>query len=385
MEDTSGPSFIKLSRGAASRGPDGWRFVCPVAWGGPDTPLMGATAAPPIWIGARTGLQEWSASGTLLHTHSDLLNAAELRALVHSGTRMFALSGFGDTSTVWSLVAGQAPQSVHKASHRIQSMSTDWEGRLLIVLIEEENFVIERVDPSDGSVTRIHSSTSLPVDGTLTLRSTPGGIYVRTINQSIFRLYRIEEEDGQTLLYESTDSIHGPHQINERTWLTTEGQLTELVGDTLIPNDNTRRISCLSPSPTYGLIACVLPDLYAVSPEGELAQPLFELATLLPPVWEHLETNAAIQCELEWLDFSADGGIAQGLTPPADPADGPDPVNRSGGDCGITPRPQKNVWVLTLLFSVFLGVAHSRRVKLNPAKARTRFSRSSASAPGPSR
>ncbi len=370
--DGHGPRLVKMPVGAAARTDAGWQYVCKSRWGGPDTPLMQSIGDATVVIAANKGLVRLKSDLTTTLTDADKLSALTVRSLKSVGDDTFALTGFSNSSSVWRLDPDGDATKLHAAAQVIRAMATYKDG-LLLAFVEDSALTLTQLG-TDGVLGASRTITT-PVEGTVALRPTSDGLYVRTQASLEYVLFKVEDDDTLTELARSEDPMHGPVVAHGRTFLTVDRNLSVLFEGAISTLDVTNRITCLGTADDT-LYACVLPDLLKVDEAGAFgAKPLFALADLEKPSYDGLEEEDALSCEVDWLDFLTDAGLV--LTPKPDgeddAADEPTvveqpavepPEDPGSCDCRSGRGPAKTPWAAAILL-LLVGILVRR-----PTRAR---------------
>jgi hypothetical protein len=281
-------------------------------------------------------------------------------------------------------------------------------SRSVIVASELDGTLsIYRIQVGDALPKRDPDLLTVPYDGTpvFVKNETDDGAryWIRSATQDGYRLDRLEglgvgvprsdaatggteaaprvEQVTLVPVTTSTDPIHGPVTLRASspagsdagTYVVVSGQPHRLAGDTLEPLAETERFACLRSHPTFGLLACVLPDLRTYSPITGLGDTVVALSDLRPPTLDGLDDTDIQNCKYDWIDVAVDAGFPDELllppewnaVSPGDDAGGDtagsdtgEPVATSGG-CQSTQIPRRAA-PLALLVALAL-VAFVRR------------------------
>jgi hypothetical protein len=311
------PAIVRLSRGVALQQDDGWQYVCPAAWNGPEAPLCTAAGYKDIpWLVSTTGLRRVLGDGTTRFVEgSEQVTSATVRSMVPWKTSVIALTGFGKPSTLWQL-SGNTVTPIWQPDSTWQTIVGHGE-QVVAAAIQSGQLALAFVSFQDAEPTVSFHMVGEGLEGTPSLRSAGGALFVRLHNEDQFTLYRLDEVPTLSFVVSSPEPIHGPigGEGDNPLFISLHHQMATLGPSGAVPWENDERITCLGSDGNDKLYACVFPNLVTILPVGQLGAPLFELTHLRPPVIGVLTEGQQALCELDWLDFASDAGLPlKGLT-----------------------------------------------------------------------
>ncbi len=318
-------AVVRLSRGLATASPEGFRFVCPTRWGGPDSPLS-VGVGPHALVAGTSGLMVvtvdagvsadagGSADATMTPDEAVVaLSASTTRALAADDVRAFALSTRGEVvalrpspGAVWATIPSKPGTiALGTASVLIAGVA---DGELRLWTLTEAGAAVAPRTLATG------------YDYTPTLHSLPDGrVYVRGTSAAGFRLDRVGAtgEAALVTVMGSNAPIYGPVATADGVFVATGGVLTRLDGDVPTALPGPLPLTCLRAVAGLGLVGCMAPDLVALAPDGTAQGPLFRLADLLPPSLDGLSALETASCKFDWYDVATDAGFTGAqLLPP---------------------------------------------------------------------
>lgn len=364
------PTAVKLSRSAAIELDGTWHFLCRSLWEGPETPLMISANNDTVYLPAINGLYAMDRSGIVTATGNMTLTSAKVRNLLALGDQALALTGFSGGSSIWKL--STEPSLFFESERTIKAAAVDGD-ELIVSYVDDGDLELIRLD-ADAKPVGDPRTIAGELTGTLVLVPTSKGLFVRELSSIRYKLYRIDD-DGMTQLVDSEKPIHGPVVVDDSVLLAIDRNLARLDGDTPTTLDPETIVTCLHAPTGAEPFACVLPDIRGLTSTG-LGTPIFEMEKLTPPVLDHLDSELATRCELDWLDFAVDAALIESPFPEGKSGaelvaeevvtvveeDGSEPASGGDGSCqmghsGTHPGPVGGLAIALLV----LGYWNSRR------------------------
>jgi hypothetical protein len=321
-----GPSVVRLTEGLATRGLDGWRYLCPAVWGGtPDAPMMAPVDAG-SWLPGAFDLYWLEPDGSLTGSGVSELASAEVMGLAATESHAVALRMTGAQRELWTL--GPEPEALWVSAKH-------WTGvgltstHALLTAIEDESLVLASVDLADGSV--VEEVVEDDARYTPDVRIAGDVLFVARRSVGFHSLAWVTD-DGATTVAESDSEILGPIAHAGAVVAVVDGQLHRWEDSTLAPW-GAQDLSCIA-SVGGDLYGCLFPDLHLLDETGQVGELAFELAALQPPNFEELDPAIEGACTSEWLRMAADLGIDPGLEREEEPEDtGAAPSKDKGCGC----------------------------------------------------
>ena len=320
--DDDGPVHVVLTEGLAVRAGSSWRYVCPTRWGGLALAPFAAGDSDAVWLPGWDDVYRVDSAGSAepmgdpTHAVTDLLDldgTAGVWTIYVGGTsREIARLGadplsFSGGPTAWSGVAGADTGPTLVAAR---------DGLLVQGVLEVESGVIQET----VHFPLVGTGPQWVVDGAVTWLLDRASGYV-----GVHRL-----PDGM-LVAQATNSVEGPLRVGDVDVVALDEVLYALGADGPRRLPEARPIGCLA-SGGAARWACS-GDLYALTSDARLGDPVVALAGLAAPVVADLSAAETVDCWGEWRTFALDLGIDPGPMPEAG-ASGP--IVASGG-CGAIP------------------------------------------------
>ncbi|MBT9560917.1 MAG: hypothetical protein IV100_33135 [Myxococcales bacterium] len=387
------PGFVRTTRGLAYSVSDGYRFVCPITWGGPDTPLMGVSGDA-VWVAGLRGLSQVSSAGEVtLSSVPTAFSQPRGRAIASDGEQVVGLTPDGAIV----VVAPGDPTEVARLTPPGDAVVIEGPGRFLVAVEDQGILTLHRV-AKDAAGTAWATSPLLtaPYKGSPTLAllpasgDAPAELWLRGATSDGFRLDRLDlsaTREGQAAALQTTltpaltsgDPIFGPVRSEGQRYVVLNGQMNRLEDTGATPLVETPRLSCLFEEPGVGLLVCVISELHRYDPTGGLGDVRVSVTELRPPSIAGMDDSDRVHCQTAWTDVAIDSGLPHSLMHPAEwqtpsSADdvgadvglgtdvaAPEPAASTG--CGVSaPRPRCG-WVAgvlgcLLLFSLRVRRAH---------------------------
>jgi hypothetical protein len=363
-------SLVRLTHGLAYRSDEGFRFLCPEAWGGDVSAPIAAIPGGPIVI-AGEQLYLLAPTGELTRHPSDVGQASALSANAEALFGLFRRDGHDElrriTETTSELVAS--------LDQRFSALSAR-DGELALLRFFNNVLVVQRLSPS-GAL-REPESWSMPSQvSSAELRRDGEQLYVVVGGSAEpwFTLGRLGASGFQPLS-EAQSSFAGPLSFAGSTLLARDGTLA-LLADGAAWSESADAVSCLD-SLLGQPFACVRDGLVRVAEDG-LGEPLFTFAELRAPDYEALPEPQRADCKSRFSDLSqhlasadlwqepgdaganddVDGGSAAALARP----------NAAG--CALRSGPLSGAWSSCLL-ALGLLVSRVRRGRAGVGRVRSR-------------
>jgi hypothetical protein len=325
LDDNDSPWLIRLSEGLAFRESEGiWRYGCAQAWDLPLTPIVAQVSTECAWLVGSEHLfrirphgppEPWSGPGP---------DAKSVLQMVRSSDHEITLLARIDNNTeLWRLTIDTiAP---------LQTYAEPWRG--LAIYSNELHLV--RVDGADVLHLRMNldgtwrsSSILVGIDGTNQtpqLHATQSGLFLSLRSANRTHLWRLEP--NRAFIWEGSGQMLGPVGLGSDpsdVLIASGGELIRLRDDSVPEIQETPIITCLEEGTTVPY-ACNLRTVIALEENtGKLTTPIFDVGSILPPNADRVPDDAWAICELDWLDFAADGnldpyGTAPKVEPPPPP------------------------------------------------------------------
>ncbi len=326
------PGLVRTSRGLAYPVEDGYRFICPITWGGPDTPLMGASGDD-VWVAGLRGLSQVSDAGDVtLSPVPTAFSQPRGRAIAWDGEQVVGLTPDG---AVMAIAPGE-PTEIARLDPPGDSIVIEGPGRVLVAVEDQGVLTVHRVAKDDsGSTWTVSPLLTALFKGSPTLvwlpasGELPAELWLRGATPDGFRLDRLDlsvNGAGRTEPLETTlnpvltsgDPIFGPVRWQGQRYVIVNGQMNRL-GDTgASPMAETPRLSCLFEEPGVGLLVCVISELHRYDPATGLGDVRVSVTELRPPSIEGMDDSDRVHCQTAWTDVAIDSGLPHSLMHPAE-------------------------------------------------------------------
>ena len=373
QSDTT-PTIVRLSRGVALQQDDGWQYVCPAAWNGPEAPLCTAAEYKDIpWLVSATGLRRVLGDGsTSLVEGSEAVTSGTVRSMVPWKTSVIVLTGFAEPSILWQL-SGETLTPIWQADSTWQTI-VGYGDKVVAAAVLSGQLKLAFVSFQDAEPTVSLHMLGEGLVGTPSLRPAGGTLFVRLHYQNQFTLYRLDETPTLSFVLSSPEPIHGPigGEGDNPIFISLNHTMATLGPSGAVPWENDARITCLGSNGNDKLYACVFPNLVTILPGGQLGALLFEFTQLRPPVIDVLTEGQQVLCELDWLDFASDSGLPlKGVTGDVltDATGSPGPSKSSG----CQQHDSSSLNALFVLIAGIWGLIAIRRRRLSDPKGGLRF------------
>ena len=335
MWDDAQPTLVKLSRSAAVREGDSWRFVCASLWSGPETPPLLSVSADETWVAGTLGVAKILRNGTVEGPFPNTVSSAEVVTFASVGQTLFVQAGFSaEKSRILRIHPDGTQTEIYRPGHRIGGVAG--RGANLVVVNLDANDLLLRELDVDGAEVVAPRTVARDVEGSASVRVAGQDLFIRLHNSTFQRLHRVTEDDSFPLIIQtaSDEAIRGPVEGLDSRYLIVEGDLARLNSDDTLERINTEvRHTCLGYQ--SGLYACALPNIVAVSADGQHGERLFELANVVAPDFDALTPEQGAGCKIDWLDFAADTGLD--VTPDAGQPTGAEEAPPSPEGCSAGP------------------------------------------------
>lgn len=293
-----GPRVLRLSVGMALRAPDGWRFLCSAAWGGPTAPLASSGDGETTWIATSGRVRELSAGVVGGDGGPD---GSSVLAMAATGGATFALARTDGGAALWRL---GAPAPVWEGQGAWTGLSAEG-GRLAMARTADDGLHVLTLSASGGEEGEAVFPGVSP-GATPSLRAAGGALYVLLREGAAQDLSRV---DGDALVpvVVGSDVVLGPVSAPGGAVVVVGGVLGALAGDAVEPRDASRAWTCLAEG-AGGSWACAQRDLFEVGAAG-VAGPVASIGELLPPDWSTVPSAAVADCGAEWTDLVVDAAL----------------------------------------------------------------------------
>ncbi len=306
LSDDEAASRIRLTVGLAEATNDGWRWVCPASWGGPETPVVANTAAGMLVFGDEGIVRVNEGVGVFIEDGGDL-NSSTVRAAASDGETVFVVARIDDDDLLLS-TSGEAPTVVAQLQGSWQSLDVR-EGSPVLSAVRDGRLLVSELRPQGTGLSEQAYELGLSEGATASLRVRGAQTFVVVNADGDYRLFELVESVA-TEVFASSSLIHGPMPIGDSLLAVSDGALWELGENSRVLDDRVR-YTCASWSPS-GAFACSQTALFRVYEGGAATIATFQHADLRPP----LESTGS--CQGEWLDYAGHAGIELG----EDPVDG---------------------------------------------------------------
>lgn len=311
--DQSATLVRLLPAGLALRVPEGFRYICPEAWGG--DALAPAAAAPqgPAII-ASDSLSIVGQDGRI-SPHA-----------VQSGSGVVATRSRDAVFVVFKhegrielrRVTGTTNELVRVLEQPFGALIAG-QDELSLLRWTDATLVLQKVSHA-GALLGSLTWTMPSAIAYARFRMAGNQLYVVVWGRSApwVTLGRISDQ-GYVPISEASVDIAGPASLGTGTLVAVDGTLQSLeTGSTV--DTQTQRITCLGERAGQAY-ACALSDLFRVGADG-LGTSLFDIGALVAPSYEGLSEVARADCSTRWLEVQNDLALARAI----------DPVN----DAGVT-------------------------------------------------
>lgn len=318
--------LIRISHGmVAVDGSQTPRFVCPVAWGGPERPL----AAGGVVVGDE-GVYAPDDRGALVRVGG---YEGIPFAMTKGRGAAWLLTQTGTRSAVFRASADGVDR-VFGSPDRREGIAF-FDGAVIVAgAVAGGGLSLVTLSP-DGSVRQTRTVTATLADDTIALVSA-GELYVRARGATT-RIGRIDDTEV-VWLAESENALFGPTAVGDRRYVVEDGVLMALTVDGRSVVDDTRRYTCADDR-----IVCTLRYMYRLDEEG-VGEVLFSIRDVVEPIYDGVDEP--LSCEGAWIDFSSE---LQEPLPLPDAGIDP-PVDQDGCGCTQTGRiPNDNALALAML------------------------------------
>jgi len=359
-----GAALVRLTPGGfAHRVPDGFRYICPEAWGGDvlapaATIPLGPTviASDSLSVVGLTGRVTphpiQSGVGVVVASHRD----AAFGVFKHDGKVELRRV----TATTNELVRMLDQPFGALAAHADELLLLGWLDNTL---------VLQRVSLAGellGDLTWLMPS---PV-AYARLRVAGSQVYVVVWGRSApwVTLGRITER-GYERLREAGIDVAGPVSGATGTLVAVDSTLQTLETGVVVETPG-NRVTCLGERDGQ-VYACAHSDLLRVDASG-LGAPLFDIGSLVAPDYQGLSDLARADCTTRWLDLKNDLALARAASGVDDAgasaadaaiadADVPSSGSPDAGGCSASAKSSQRPYVLAVMLFVLLFLVRRRR------------------------
>jgi PAS domain-containing protein len=350
-------SLVRLSRGMAHRVPDGFRFMCPEAWGGDITaPAVALPGGPALVAGERL-----------------FVVAPDGVVSPHPSQPGTGIALANNSAATFGLFSRDAQ---YELRHITESTSE-------LIRILDEPFRL--LAASDSELSLLGWTGSSVVFQTMSLAGEPrervewiapsavSYAELRVAAEQLYILIWGSAAPWATLgrmtagayepLREANANIAGPVALDTGTLVALDGEL-EVLEDGAAVDVRGNKVTCLG-----GVLgqpyACAHGDVLRVEPDG-LGSPLFEIVSLREPDYRGLSEAARMDCMTRWLDVKVDVASRAPSSAAAQDAAVPDMVKptdsaaRPAG-CALGARARHVWWLEAMLLVVLAARRRSQR------------------------
>ena len=292
--DEQGVRIVRLSEGLAHRSSDGFRFICPEAWGGNVfAPASAIPDGPAVIAGAGLFLVE--PDGRITPHPEDLGDGI---ALARNGAGLFGLFPRDDRVELRRI---ERDHSV--LLHTFDEPYTQLAARdrtLSVMLAAQRELVVQHVSPGGELQERV--SWSMPNNVAFAeLHAADDQLYVRIWGNSApwVTLGGIADS-GFEPLREAQGAIAGPLALAASSLVALDGKLQGLDdAHTPVPQGD-GAVNCLDHFDGIAY-ACVSQGLKRVDETG-VGEFLFQLTSLREPDYQSLRASQQADCAFRWRD-----------------------------------------------------------------------------------
>lgn len=334
-------SRIRLTVGLAERVDEGWRWICPASWGGPETPVVADHQGSMVVFGDEGMVRVSGGAGTFVEGGAEL-DAASVRAAVASEDSLFILARLDGEDLLLASTDGP-PTIVAQLRGTWQSLDVR-DGSPFLGAVRDGSLLVAEVRPQGTGVSEVAYPLDLlgPARASLRLRGERTFAVIST--EEDFRLFELDGSDA-TEIFASSSAIHGPMPIGESLFAVSDGALWELGENTRVV-DNRVRYTCAVWSPDASFV-CAQTALFQAFDGGAATVPTFQHADLRPPL------AASGSCQGEWLDYAGHAGIDLTEQPANEPETG-DEASGPTPKTGCSSTRQHPQWPMIVLAALCL-------------------------------
>ena len=356
------PWLLVAGDGLVRRGPDGWRFVCPAAFGAATIVDALAATEDSAWVVTTRALHRLDADGTIERAAQRCGDDVQELVAHHGVVHVLARDVAAGRSVVCALTSDAGPRELYSSAQRIEGMASD--GEQLWLLRRAERDALELASLSDDGSASEWSALPLPMAAaSLRLRAAGAALFVHAIAPGRYTLLRVEAEELVPVL-DSPLPLYGPIVAGDALFALRGRQLYtgSSLGLELEPTAWTLPFDRVEgrDGTGFALAAGALYRLPPTLPSGDDA--LMTLDDVSPP------DDADEVCTMQWRRFApllhdhsvppdggltADAGASTDASPPA-----------ASASCSARPRGVRPfaTWTLVLvLLLVACAIARNRR------------------------
>lgn len=366
-----GATLVRLTPGGfAHRVPDGFRYVCPEAWGG-DVLAPAATIPRGPTLVASDSLSVVGLDGRVT-PHSIQSGAG----IVLAGHRDAVFVIFKhDGKVELRRVTGTTNDLVRVLEQPVSALAAG-ANELSLLRWLDNTLVLQRVSLAGELLGEVTWLSPNPV-AYARLRPAGNQLYVVVWGRSApwVTLGRISER-GYERLREAGIDVAGPVSIATGTLVAIDSALQNLETGAVVDTPG-GRVTCLGERDGL-LYTCANGDLHRVDASG-LGAPLFDISSLVAPDYQGLSDVARADCTTRWLDLQNDvalaraasavhdGGVSQAdaalAKPGATTADAGEPTvaEPDARGCSAAPGMGQHAYLPSLLLFVLCGAGRWRR------------------------
>jgi hypothetical protein len=369
--DEQGATSVRLSQGIAQRTREGFRYVCPEAWGGDALAPAAALPGGPTLIAA-VRLFVLEADGRVSPHPEDV---GEGIALARGGDALYGLFSRDGRVELRRLEATHS-ELVHSFEEPLSALTAS-ASMIAVMHYAQRTLVVQKLSPQGELGERVSWDAPSAV-AFAELRSANDQLYAAIWGRSApwVTLGRVSAQ-GYEPLREAQSSIAGPLALEDGAAVVLDGAPELLDGEgelALMQGDGA--IQCLD-SLAGRAYACVHAGLWRFDARG-VGEPLFQLASLREPDYQLLREAYRADCAFRWRDVrehvaelnaeanaAVDAGAAEADDPDAvgrDAADAARPADNPAADgCALGARAARSQgWLPAALLALIL-VRRARR------------------------
>lgn len=347
--DDGEPFALRLAHGLALRDAQGsWRFLCPTRWGGPALALAAAAGPDDLWVIGEQGPVHIDRTGASVPLAAPALSPRTVRRLIAMPGSVVALAvepgSQGGRASLWRLAQGTV-ERIGDAPEGAAAIATD--GQQTFLGRTSSTAII--VETWGGAMSTRQVFAVAELGGrTLALEYAGGALWARLTDGQEARLLRLENGRA-SLALQTSGVLLGPVDQGGRALVAVD-QALHLYGPSSDPLSSpevstSTAITCLDSSGGTAF-GCARTRLLAL---GAVLEERFTMAELYGPELADLERDAALSCQLEWLDLATEAGLDPKAVPPvvaAEPSATPTPA---GCSCLALAAPRRASGGLALL------------------------------------
>lgn len=333
-----GPTVILLNEGLALKRPEAWSYMCPSLWG----EVNQSSGKYPMSRSA-DGVDSWVIGESDLYLLRDQMLVAQNRpelqrnkviALANDAQNVYALhytgNGTDSMSTEVLKLQENAEPALWMSPDYWSAITADSDGVHLARLAGEKLIEVVTIDKDGAERNRAMAMLDV-TPPEIQLHTAAGRLYV-TANDGNNWLFGYFEGKTWKQVTKQTVAILGPQASADGTlWLSIQGVLQKVEGDTLVPVDEPRMITCLEQWNDWRY-ACVGGDIFRLSESG-LGEQVFAMNGFHAPDPKLVPPDMQANCQQQWVLYTVDA-VRSGFTFVEWPGTGAAGATGSAGSTG---------------------------------------------------